>query len=193
MPPLCFQAWASTLIVPGGAPSGVVVLDEGRRLGFGFEEIVRYNGGRSPGGVALAFQALALGLPLLADGSLVERREVAVRSAFGGPGVRDAFEHVLRAVTAGHYAVDPDLARRENGHVRERFVFAMQHEEQIVTTVLREGFVTAEFVELAGLGIAGRSPDQEARLTVLKDELTARVMAVAPADVFDVELRRQSS
>ena len=42
-----------------------------------------------------------LALPLLGDPP--ERREVEVATAFGGPGARDGFELVLRAVTEGRW------------------------------------------------------------------------------------------
>jgi hypothetical protein len=128
---------------------------------------------------------LELGLPLLARDALPERRDVTVRTAFGGPGARDAFELVTRAVTDGRYLVDPQLARPERGPALERFVFALEHWGRTVTLLLRAGFIDDEFVALAGT--PSRDAAQEARLDVLKHRLAARVMA-APADqVLDAE------
>ena len=108
--------------------SGVIeVIDRGRRIAFSFEDVMRYHGPSSPGGVAHAFKVLERALPLLAPGGLCERREIVVETAFGGPGARDAFELVTRAVTGERFRVDPALARPERGRTLERFVFRLAH------------------------------------------------------------------
>ena len=125
------------------------VADRGQRLAFSFGDLMRYHGPGSPGGVALAFKVLERALPLLAPEGLCERREIVVETAFGGPGARDAFELVTRAVTGDRYRLDPGLARPERGRALERFVFRLTHRERVTTLELREGFVTDEFIDLA--------------------------------------------
>ncbi len=165
--------------------ASLVVLDRGTRLTFAFADLMRYHGPGSPGGVALGFKALELALPLLGADGPPERREIAIRTAFGGPGARDAFELVTRAVTEDRYVVDPALERPERGRALERFVFALAHRGTEVTLLLREGFVDDEFVDLART--EGRSATEEARLDVLKRELSERVMARPAAEVYDLE------
>jgi hypothetical protein len=157
----------------------LVVVDQGVRLAFSFADLMRYHGPKSPGGVAHAYKVLERGLPLLAPDGVPERREITVRTAFGGPGARDAFELVLRAVTGERHTVDPALARPDRGRTAERFVFVLANREREVTLAVRDGFVTDEFVDLART--EPRTPEQESRLTVLKTEMAERVMA-APAD-----------
>ncbi len=166
-------------------PAGVTltVIDRGVRLTFSLADLTRYHGPGSPGGVAHAYKVLEQALPLLAEDGVPERREVAVRTAFGGPGARDAFELVLRAVTEGRYTVDSGLARPERGRAAERFVFVLAHRDREVTLVVRDGFVTDEFVDLART--ERRTSEQELRLTALKAEMADRVMA-APADAVYV-------
>ena len=107
-----------------------------------------------------------------------------MRTSFGGPGARDGFEAVDRAVTGERFTVDPALARPERGRVLERFVFEVSFGERSVTLLLREGFVTEEFIDLARKD--GRSEDEEAHLDVLKAEMAARVMGAAASDVYDL-------
>jgi hypothetical protein len=156
---------------------GLAVLDRGARLEFGFDDLMRYHGPGSPGGVAHAYKVLELALPLL--GAPPERREVEVATAFGGPGARDAFELVLRAVTEGRYTVDPGLARPERGWTRERFVFRLARRGRTVELGVREGFVTEEFLTLA------RSENPGPRLDVLKREMAERAMAADAAAVYE--------
>ncbi len=155
--------------------------DRGALLRFSFEDVLRYHGGHSPGGAAIAYKVLERALPELAGaaGMYCERREILVETAFGGPGARDAFELVTRAVTDGRYRVDDALARPERGRVLERFAWRLTCGDRAVGLLLREGFVDEEFVDLARA--ARRDTAQEARLTELKRALAERVLA-RPAD-----------
>src|SRR4051794_6695963 len=146
--------------------------------------MLRHHAGSSPGGVAHAFKVLERGLPLLDAGDGVERREIVVRTAFGGPGARDAFELVTGGVSGGRYVVDPALARPEHGAAIERFVFALRHRERAVTLAARPGTVRDEFVALARR--ERRTDAEERRLDALKREMTERLRAMAAADVYEV-------
>ena len=161
----------------------LTVLDRGVAIDFGFEDLLRYHGPGSPGGVAHAFKAMERAFAALGDGPL-ERREVSVRTAFGGPGARDAFEAVLRAVTGERYVVDLALARPELGRERERFVFELTYRGTRAAVAAREGFITPEFIDLARTD--PRTAGQEARLDVLKREMAERVMAAPAADVYEL-------
>jgi hypothetical protein len=160
-------------------PAKLEVVDRGARIAFGFDHLMRYHGPGSPGGVAHGFKVLERALPLLEPDGPPERREIEVRTAFGGPGARDAFELVLRAVTEGRYTVDPALALPERGWTRERFVFQLAYRGREVALGVREGFVGEEFLTLART--PDPAPEQVARLDALKREMAQRVMAV-PAD-----------
>ncbi len=165
-------------------PRRLLILEDGRDLAFSFREMLKYNGGQSPGGVAHAFKVLERGLPLLSNSVGVDRRGLVIATAFGGPGARDAFELVTRAVSDGRFSIDPSLARPELGLARERFIFRLRYGEAEVFLTLREGFVGNEFIELARR--PGRSREEEDRLTDMKAEMAARVMAARASQVYDV-------
>ena len=160
-----------------------MVLDRGVPLGFTLRDLMSYHGPGSPGGVAHGFKAMERALPLLEPGGPPERREIEVATAFGGPGARDAFELVLRAVTEGRYTVDPALARPERGWTRERFVFHLAYRGRTVVLGVREGFVTEEFLTLART--PDPAPQQVARLDALKREMAERVMASPAEAVYE--------
>ncbi len=165
--------------------STIEVADQGSALAYTFEDLMRYHGPGSPGGVAHAFKVMERVLPLLEPAGLVERREIEVETAFAGPGARDAFEMVTRAVTEGRYVVDDALARPERGPTRERFVFRLGYRSRSVTVVLREGYVREEFLTLARQ--EGRTTEEESRLTILKQELADRLLADPATEVYDVD------
>jgi hypothetical protein len=159
------------------------VVDRGRLISFSFDDVLKYHGGGSPGGAALAFKVLERALPLLDPHGPCQRREIVVETAFGGPGARDAFELVTRAVTGERYRIEPALARPERGRALERFVFRLSYRDRHATLELREGFVTDEFVDLART--ERRTADEERRLDTLKREMAQRVMGRPAHEVYD--------
>ena len=168
--------------------ASIEVIERGRPITFSFDDMLRYHGGGSPGGVAHAFKVLERALPLLNPDGVCERREIVVETAFGGPGARDAFELVTRAVTGGRYRIDESLARPERGRTLERFVFRLSYRDRSVTLELRDGFVTEEFIDLARTD--ERTPEQEQRLDTLKQEMADRVMATPADAVYAVKSRQ---
>jgi hypothetical protein len=161
----------------------IVVLERGEPVAFSFPEMLRHHDGGSPGGVAHAFKVLERGLPLLEPDGPVERREIGVRTAFGGPGARDGFELVTRAVSDGRYVVDAALARPDRGRARERFVFELAYRGRMVTLAAREGFVPDELIALARR--EDRSEPEERRFAAVKRDMAERVMGAAAADVYE--------
>lgn len=163
----------------------IEVADQGATLRFTFEDLMRYHGPGSPGGVAHALKVLELALPVVEPAGPAHRREIAVRTAFAGPGARDAFEMVSRAVTEGRYVLDDALARPELGPTRERFVFRLAYRGREVTVSLREGYVGEEFIALARTD--PRTDQQESRLTALKREMAELLLATPAGEVYDID------
>jgi len=189
------QAWRSQQcpsrdrrLVRVDAPSTaapVGVLDEETVLAFSFGDMLRYSGPGSPAGVALGYQAMRFALPLLDPDGLLQRREITVHTPFRGPGARDAFELVTRALTEGRYVVDAGLERPERGGTLEAFVFRLVYRQRAVTLLVQEGVVTDEFVSLARKD--PRSDQDERHFTELKAGLAEQLVASSPADVFSLD------
>jgi hypothetical protein len=165
--------------------STIDVAEQGIPLAYTFEDLMRYHGPGSPGGVAHAFKVMERVLPLLEPAGLLERREIVVQTAFAGPGARDAFEMVTRAVTEDRYVIDDALTRPELGPTRERFVFQLGYRGRHVTAILREGYVMADFLALVRQ--EERTAEEESHLVVLKQEMADRLLASPAAAVYDVD------
>ena len=155
----------------------------GRTITFTFDDMMRYHGPHSPAGVAMAFKVMQRAFAALSPDGAPARRSITVRTAFRGPGARDGFEAVTRAVSDGRYVVDRSLVRGDLGRLREDFVFVVTVEGRTATLLLRDSFVTDEFVDLARA--ENRTEAQEQRLDALKAQLAQRVMATPAADVYD--------
>ncbi|MBY0289987.1 MAG: hypothetical protein K2X52_23020 [Mycobacteriaceae bacterium] len=161
----------------------LIVEERGRTIEFTFDDMIRYHGPHSPAGVAVAFKAMLCAFPLLSTEAPIPRRSVVVRTAFRGPGARDGFEAVTRAVSDDRYTVDRSLVHSDRGRLVEDFVFVVSLGDREVTVLLRDGFVTPEFIDLART--ENRTIEQECQLDALKARLAYRVLSSRTQDVFD--------
>lgn len=160
------------------------VLDDGAEFQFAFADLLRYAGPGSPAGVAVAFQAMRVVFSLLDPDQPLARREIEIDTAFRGPGARDGFELVTRAVTEGRYLVTEALERPERGTALAQFVFRFRYRDRARTLVVRDGLVPDEFIALART--PDRSPADEERFTEMKRVQADLLLALAPEAVFDV-------
>jgi hypothetical protein len=162
----------------------LLVQERGQLLEFSYTDMLCYAGPYSPAGVANAFKVMQRAFAALSPNQPPQRRSVVIRTAFQGPGARDGFEAVTRAVTDGRYTIDPALARPNRGRLLQSFVFQVSIAGRAATLLLRPGFVTAEFIDLAGK--SDRSQAEEANLDQLKAQLAEQVLAASAEDVYDI-------
>jgi hypothetical protein len=160
------------------------VLDHGDLLQISFDDVVRYSGRSSIGGVAHAFKVMERAFPLLNGGTAPDREDITIKSAFGGGGARDAFEMVTRAVTGGRFRYDPDFAPDGPPSPMGQYVFWFSHRSgAAVQLMLRPGLVLDEFIDLAKQGPA--STAEEERLAFLKQDMCDRLMSLPAEEVYD--------
>lgn len=182
-------AEAESDAAPGNADRSVTLWENGVAHSFTFADCMRYHGPEFPGGVAHAFAALGRAIPALEarlESGRVDRRELRIRTPFGGPGARDAFELMTRAVTGERYEIVPELARPERGTTLQRYVFEFRVGDVTVTSVIRDrDIVVPEFIELTAR--PGKGEAELARLEVLKREMRDRILGGLPEEVYDLE------
>jgi hypothetical protein len=160
------------------------VHEDGQPIEFSYEAILDYHGRSAPAGVAHALKVMERAFPLLDPTGPVERREIVIATAFAGPGARDAFEAVTRAVTGERYTVDPSLEAPERGPTMANFVFHLSYRGDAVHLQLRPGHVSEEFIDLAR---ADRlSAAQADRLQQLKLEMSQRLRSLDAVEVYEV-------
>jgi hypothetical protein len=161
----------------------ILVQELGQHLEFSYTDMLCYAGPSSPAGVASAFKVMQRAFGALSPNQPPQRRSVVIRTPFQGPGARDGFEAVTRAVTDGRYIVDSALARPDRGKLLQSFVFQISIAGRTATLLLRPGFVTAEFIGLAGK--AERDHAEEAHLDQLKAKLAQQILSAPAEDVYE--------
>jgi hypothetical protein len=160
------------------------VHEDGQPIDFSYETILAYHGHSAPAGVAHALKVMQRAFPLLDPTGPLERREIVIATAFAGPGARDAFEAVTRAVTGGRYTVDPSLEAPERGPTMANFVFHLSYHGHEVHLQLCPGHVSEEFIDLARADELGAA--QADRLHQLKLEMSERLRGLDAAEVYEV-------
>lgn len=172
--PLPFSSYTEALMTT------IEVCDNGERIALTFEDLVKYHGKTSIGGLALGFKVMERAFPLLSPEQPPERYDIHVYTAFDGPGARDAFEMAARVVTGDRYTVAHHLAPETAPHAPQgQFFFRLSYRGRTVDVTLRHGLVTEEFIQLVRR--AARTLDEEQRLVWLKQDLADRLLAL-PAD-----------
>ncbi len=147
-----------------------------------FDAVMAYHGHGALAMLALIFQGLRGALARLEDGGApVARGELSVISGHPGPGVRDAFEFVTRAVTRGCYRVDLALPEaRYSAAADKSYSFWLLRGERGVQAVLREGVLPPEFFALLG----NPAPEAQREHAVLRARIAQRVLGEAPEALF---------
>ncbi|MER2534147.1 MAG: hypothetical protein ABTQ31_03180 [Rhizobiaceae bacterium] len=162
--------------------NALTVAENGKLLHYSLADLTLFHGFGYPGGVAHGYKVMQRALPLLSPDAPPERREISIRTAFRGPGARDAFEMVTRSLTEGRYVVDDALAQPERGETLMRYVFVVTYRDRTVSLQIAEGIVRDEFITLGKK--PNRSEAEEARLTVLKQDMADRVLALPAQEVY---------
>lgn len=160
------------------------ICDHGEVIEIRFDDLLKYHGRSFIGGVAHGFKAMQRALPLLANGEPPDRYEISILTAFPGPGARDAFEMVTRAVTGERYTVDLECGPPGAiASARGRYFFRFTYKGTAVDLSLRDGIVRDEFIDLVRKGVS-TAAEQE-RLNWLKQDMTDRMLALPPDQVYD--------
>jgi hypothetical protein len=87
----------------------ITVMGEEDPIEISFAAVAAYHGQGALAMLAITFRAIGLALETLSPGRPVKRSDIIIVSGHPGPGVRDSFEFVTRAVTRGCYTVDRSL------------------------------------------------------------------------------------
>lgn len=159
-----------------------IVLIEGEEeiIRIGFDAVAAYHGQAALAMLAVTFQALRLAFAALSPSVPPRRKDITITSGHPGPGVRDAFEFVTRAVTRNAYVVDRSLAESRlvpSADISYSFRVSISGRTAILglrPDALPERFFTLNFTP-------SRTAEQERELSELKRSIAENVLA-RPAD-----------
>ncbi|KPF99907.1 hypothetical protein IP86_08085 [Rhodopseudomonas sp. AAP120] len=173
------------MITAADTRPAITVEGEEELIHIPYDAVAAYHGQAALAMLAVTFQALRLMLPALSPQRPPRRVDLVVISGHPGPGVRDAFEFVTRAVTRGVYTVDRALPQaRLCPGVDMSYSWRVLAGDRHIGAALRCGVVPERFFELIARG-SERSEAETAELSVLKRSIADDVLAASPDALFD--------
>ncbi|MDC7789660.1 hypothetical protein PQJ75_25320 [Rhodoplanes sp. TEM] len=166
-------------------PPTLTVEGEEDLVAIRFDAVAAYHGQAALAMLAVTFQALRVMLPALSPQRPPRRADLSVLSGHPGPGVRDAFEFVTRAVTRGAYTVDRTLpeARLCPG-LDVSYSWRVSMDGRTVGAALRAGVLPDRFFDLVARG-AGKNDAERSEFSALKRRIAGDVLAAAPDTLFE--------
>lgn len=173
----------------------IAIKDHQDTIEISFEDVEKYHGQAAIAMVAVTFKALQGGFAALLPYRLPQREELIINIGHPGPGVRDTFEMVTRAVTRGSFTVDtarPKARWSPYSELSYSFTIGLKDGRE-VELVLKEGVLPAAFFELSDRvrrAVASAAEQQE--LVDLKRAIVKQVLPRATSELFTVELRKTS-
>ncbi|MEM9223151.1 MAG: hypothetical protein AAGB11_12210 [Pseudomonadota bacterium] len=155
------------------------IKESDRILSFTFDDLVNFHGTRSICGLTVGYKVLERAFGALgADVTPLARPDISVSTAFPGPGARDAFECVTRAVSRERYNIVKDVRPSEN--VAEAafgaYWFRVTYGFYSIDLGVKPDVIRPDFLALRRKEKAGEV--EEAELAVFRDlqwELSDRI------------------
>lgn len=146
-----------------------------------FSEVRKYHGSAALMALAVGFRVLQAAFAELYRDKVPDREDISILSGHGGPGFRDVYEFVTRAVTRQAYRVDTNYPRGQYDPYRSQsysFVIS-SHEGAAVEVTLKEDFLPPVFYEYLKKGREGTMTESDAEANrQLKEQCCERALAL---------------
>ncbi len=159
-----------------------------------FSDVEKYHGQHAIVGAAVAFMAMHAAFPSIYPDRHPSREEITIVTGHPGPGVRDAFEFVTRAVSRNAYRVDAERPQaRWDPYSNTSFTFTISCDQgRYVDLSMKQEILPMHFFDLLDLKHRGAANhDQQQELRQLKRTLANHILGSPCAALFDVD--RQDS
>lgn len=165
----------------------IAIMGEEELIEIPFSAVAAFHGQAALAMLAVTFQAIRLAIGMLSPDRAPLRSEISVVSGHPGPGVRDAFEFVTRAVTRGVYRVDRSLQQARLAPGADiSYSFRIAIDGRDADVALRQDALPARFFALNFM--QSRTAADDIELSRLKRSIAAGVLAISPERLFDVRL-----
>lgn len=164
------------------------IRDAGVDLAISFEDCIKYHGRDSIGGLALGFKLLQWGLKQISPSEPIERSSIIFRTAFPGPGVRDAVELITRAYTNHRYEILENAPVGSPEGVYGFLYFEIQVNDKCLGVHVKPGVVSSDFIETGRATKKAHVSEQTLyHWKELKENLAQAVMAVNIEEILVIK------
>jgi hypothetical protein len=165
----------------------ITVMGEEDPIEITFEAVAAYHGQGALAMLAVTFRALQFALETLSPDRPAKRSDITIMSGHPGPGVRDSFEFVTRAVTRGVYTVNrslPDARLMPTADLSYSFRVMLggkTAEIAVLPDALPARFFALTFNPK-------RTPEEDAEARRLRKSIAVDVLAASPDKLFELRV-----
>jgi hypothetical protein len=154
-----------------------------------FDDLKKFHGTRSICGLTVGYTVLRAAWEKLSDGEPLDRDNIAVETAFPGPGARDAVEMITRAVSREAFKVVSD--KQPDEHIAEAakgaYWYRITANGKSVELGLKQQVLPDDFIRLRRLLLAGEANEQDKQtFRGLQKELSSRLLSMDPLSAVNV-------
>lgn len=162
---------------------------EPTNLKFEFADLIRFHGTQSICGLTVSFKVMEAAWQKIWRSSPPKRDKITVASGFPGPGTRDGFEMVTRAVSRNAYSVIPNakpgplVAEAAKG----AYFFQLSDELQIIELGLKPGMLPEDFISRRRAMARGESsPKEAADFRKIQFSFSEKLLSLAPQEAVNI-------
>lgn len=127
----------------------IKIYDRNDLLEISWDDIKKYHGYGAYMAIGVAYRVVEEAFLELYGNEIPNRADISIVSGHGGPGFRDVFEFVTRALTRGEYTVDVNYPKAQYDPYRAQgyaYVFTKKNGES-VEVLLKDNFLPPVFYE----------------------------------------------
>jgi hypothetical protein len=167
----------------------IKIKDQQELIEISFSELRKYHGGAALMALAVGFRVVQAAINELFGAEPPQRKSLKVLSGHGGPGFRDAFEFITRAVTRGDYEVDVNYPNAQYDPFRKQsYAFVVTADNGASLEVaLKPDFLPAIFYEYMEKGRKQQITELEiTQFAELRSQLCERALAASQAELLTI-------
>jgi len=167
----------------------LIVLDQSDLIELTFEDLKKFHGTKSICGLTVSFKVMQAAFDALASGAPIKRSELSVATAFPGPGARDGFEMVMRAVTREKYWIEEGIAPSATvaEAAKGAYFFRITGNGRIATLGLKPEVVPPEFVPFRRRQLQGQLSEEEKRnFRRLQFTFSDSLLSISPNEAINL-------
>jgi len=165
------------------------VLDQSEVIEMTFDDLKKFHGVKSICGLTVSFKVMQAAWDALASGAPIPRDELSVATAFPGPGARDGFEMVMRAVTREKYWIEKDVAPSDKiaEAAKGAYFFRITGNGQVVALGLKPEVVPSDFVPLRRRQLKGElSEGEQSQFRRIQFDFSNALLSLSPSDAVNL-------
>lgn len=170
--------------------SVICIRDRKEVLEISYSDVKKYHGSVALMAVAVGYRTLQAAFAELYGEEVPNRKDISIMSGHAGPGFRDVFEFVTRALTRGVYTVNVEYPVAQHDPYRpQSYAYVISTADgKAVEAALRQDFLPSAFYEYLKKGRENAMTEQEEEdFDRLKLELSERALALSVDELLIVK------